>query len=201
MDIQKQLTFITTLIMMLFSLSVLSEPKQMAKVGYYDEAGNIKIVSDVFLDTFADGGDVEELRIHDIDGFIHVRRKGYDSEGVCRAESLQLVNKNGTPIVKGSDPLAGKSVYISSLFATKVVLCADDGCRYLKHVVLPGDPPLRRAACDITETSDEKCACHVDRGYGDEIIRDGLFCKSLWSVIVTDVPVWVEESSVSTIDD
>jgi len=160
------------------SLSFCVSAATLTEVGKYNGRGEISLNYEVLLREFPDDRPVKALKVVNNNGHLMVSRKGYGDDGTCFTEAVQLVDRCGTPLVLGSDPLMGKRVFLSSEIAVLVRACADDGCHALINVGLPGEQMPISATCDISEISDNKCACHVNRGQGIEIVRDGLLCKS-----------------------
>ncbi|HET9054153.1 MAG TPA: hypothetical protein VFM90_08275, partial [Cyclobacteriaceae bacterium] len=148
----------------------LADDADLAAVGYYDASGEIQLVEEEFKTHFPNGQTVDEITIRIIDGFVYVARKGYAVDGECFTEVAPLVDRYGAHLTTGSDPAFCSSVYISEFFPVRLVSCKDDGCHALKGVGPIGGPPLvRKAFCDMTEISDNKCRCHIDRGNGLEL--------------------------------
>lgn len=157
----------------------LADDAGLAAVGYYDASGEIQLVGEEFKTHFSNGQPVGEIAIRVIDGFVYVARKGYSVDGECFTEVAPLVDRYGAHITPGSDPAFCSSVYISGFFPVRLLSCKDDGCHGLKGVGPIGGPPLvRKAFCDMTEISDNKCRCHIDRGNGIELLNSTLMCKT-----------------------
>ncbi|TQV66165.1 hypothetical protein FKG94_27465 [Exilibacterium tricleocarpae] len=177
----------------ILSLSAYAESTQVAQVGAYGADGKIELLSDRFLKEFPNGRPIAEISVVNVGGYLHLSRKGFAGEQGCRVERIQLVDAQRTPLVAGSDPAEGGGAFIISAYPTELIGCKDDGCHALRNV-----PPWPQSAiCDNTEASDGKCACHINRGFGIEIIRDGLFCLDLREIMISNLLYWMKAPWVS----
>lgn len=180
----------------LCSLSAFAE--QIAEVGVYNDDGRIKLHADRFQTHFPDGTPVSELGVRISNGFVHLFRKGYDADQACRAELIELKDKNGFPLMQAAPQPVGTRVFIWSSSLINIAACLDDGCHALKYVVPLGDPPLLRAACDRTDLSENKCRCHINDGSGERLVN-GDFCDSYLDEILRPVTYWVTLANVINI--
>jgi hypothetical protein len=184
-----------TLLLPLAQFAHADEPR--ADVGVFAANGKLTLDASRFLDKFPDGSAVTEVKVDISNGFYYLARKGYRMiAGECRREFVQLLDANSQPLVVGST-VVGQHAWILTGTPVKLVTCADDGCHALKNVVLPGDPPLRSARCDITELSAHHCKCHLDDGSG-VAVTNGDFCRSLTEIDSVIVGQWVKLAFVQT---
>lgn len=161
-------------------------------VGDYDDKGQIQTSEDLLHQVFPDGTRIVEWKVVNRDGFIYLSRKGYSEGNACRTEAVPLVDRYGERITPGSDPRQGQPVFLSTAYPVRRSLCEDDGCRLLGGLVtLEGDTIVRNAHCDITETSQLKCMCHVERGRGIEVVDHSSLCLSNFTLGEIDITYWV----------
>lgn len=191
-------TFFGVLALTLLSLSA-SAGEQFAEVGAYNDAGQVKLFVDRFQTQFPNGIQVSELGLRISNGFVHVLRKGYDAEQACRTELIELTDKDGRAVAQGVRKAAGTPVFIRSISVTNIAACLDDGCHALRNVVLEGDPPLLKAACERSELSGNKCRCHINDGSGERLINGGDFCKTFLDEVLYSVIHWVNLENVVSI--
>lgn len=175
-------TFILLLTMFLITThgsASYADETGLAAVGYYAANGEIQLVKEEFKTHFVDGSPVKDISVRVINDFLYVARKGYTPDGECFTEVASLVDKFGQQLTSGSDPAFCSSVYIADFYPVKLVSCKENGCHALKGVVLAdGSPILSRAFCDMTELSEGKCRCHIDRGQGLELLNSTQMCKT-----------------------
>ena len=158
-----------------------------AEIGKFAGGDTIKLHMDRFQDEFGSGERIVDLRVDEDKGYVVVRRKGYTEDENCRVETARILNASGQPIPAGYVAAPGTPVFLANPVAVTRTACEGDGrCHALKNV----PPGLQTARCDITEVSDNKCACHIDDGTGLRTI-DLDFCYSWFQQVSTVLVDWV----------
>lgn len=176
--------------LLLVALSFQAQSATRAEVGVYGSDGSIKLHVDRFQTHFADGSAVAEVDLRISNGLVHVFRKGYDQSDACRSQMILLTDEEGLAVMPGSQP-SGTRVLLEVTAETISNYCNDDGCHALKNVVLPGEPPLVRAACDQTDLSGNRCRCHIDDGAGERLTQ-GDFCNSRFEISRFPLVYWIK---------
>lgn len=166
-----------------------SAADQRAEIGRFDSQGRLIIATERFHDKFPDGLRVAELKVEISNGFYFLARKGYDADGSCRKQAVQVLTSAGQPLVVGSTS-AGQSAWMFEATPISLVGCQDDGCHALKYVVPIGSPPLQAARCDTTELSDNRCKCHLNDGSGWRV-TNGDFCNSFIETLTSPLTHWL----------
>lgn len=170
---------------------------QMAQIGMYDADGHIKLDKERFQTSFSRGIQVSEVRLDISIGLVHLVRQGYDEENACRTERIEVLYRDGSPVVAGMAAVAGEPVFIFSTSVINIFACLDDKCNALKGVVIPGEPPLLSAACDRSELSGNKCSCHINDGTGERV-TEGDFCNSAIDNMLRPTVYWVKLAYVDS---
>jgi hypothetical protein len=162
---------------------------QRAEIGRGAPNGDVSLHMERFHGTFEDGTKVTEIGVKSVGGYLQLVRKGFVS-GACRQQATPIVDAAGAPVLAGGAP-PGQSLFIRSVYPVALTRCADDGCHATKWIVPIGGEPLAFARCDITEESDNKCACHQGQAGGTNIVPEGRFCRSTLTRIPLDLGDWI----------
>ena len=181
-----------------YSLTSFADDYYKAKVGRYDNNGAIQLEMDVFSTTFPDGGPIDEIGLMELGGFIYIVRKGFDSEGNCRSERVELVAENLVPLTAEANLVEDSPVFIFSGSTSYRQLCRNKGCSGLNNIIIPGQNTESTAMCDISEDSEYKCACHLNVKNSITIIQNDNLCLNEVRPVT---PVVVESWVPACLDD
>lgn len=173
----------------LCSTGLASAADLRGQVARVTDDGGIELLTNRLVDKFPDGTRVAEVYIDDSNGFLRLVRKGFKFNGDCLREVTTLYDANQIAVTVGST-VAGQSLFAVHATPVSFLGCNDDGCRRLKNVVLPGDPPLVSARCDSSELSGNRCKCHLNDGSGT-VVTNGDFCNSWLEVSLLDISHWL----------
>ena len=186
--------FISICLLLGYSFASLADDMYLAEVGKYDSNGKIQLNLDRFETTFPDGGIIDLISVIDVNGFIYIVRKGFDRNGVCRSERVELVNRELMPLTAGSDPLEGTPVFIFSESNSYRRFCQDKGCNILNNLEVTDQITFDSAVCDITEASDFKCACHLQAKGTISIIQNDKLCVSAFKPTTkVEIEDWIRD--------
>lgn len=173
----------------LCSMGFASAADLRAQVARVDSDGGIELMTNRLVDRFADGTPVAEALVDISNGFLRLVRKGYKFNGDCLREVTTLYDANHIAVSVGNT-VPGQKLFVWEASTVNLLACLDDGCRALKNVVFPGEPPLVSARCDRTDLSDNKCKCHLNDGSGT-VVTNGDFCNSWLEERILSLPQWV----------
>jgi hypothetical protein len=173
----------------LCSIGFASATDLRAQVARVADDGGIVLLTNRLVDKFPDGTPVAEAFVDISNGFLRLVRKGYKFNGDCLREVTTLYDANQIAVSVGNT-VAGQSLFAVEATPVNLLGCNDDGCRALKNVVFPGEPPLVSARCDRSELSGNTCKCHLNDGSGT-VVTNGDFCNSWQAVNVLIISQWV----------
>ena len=173
----------------LCSIGIASAAELRAQVARVADDGGIVLLTNRLVDKFPDGTPVAEAFVDDSNGFLRLVRKGFKFNGDCLREVTTLYDANRIPVSVGNT-VAGQPVFTVNATPVSLIGCLDDGCRALKNVVFPGEPPLVSARCETSELSGNKCKCHLNDGSGT-VVTNGDFCNSWLEERLLSVSQWV----------
>jgi hypothetical protein len=173
----------------LCSIGFASAADLRAPVARVANNGNVEVLTNRLVDKFPDGTPVAEAFVDISNGYLRLVRKGFKFNGDCLREVTTLYDVNRIPVLVGSTA-AGQSLWVLHESTVNLLACLDDGCRALKNVVFPGEPPLVSARCDRTDLSGNKCKCHLNDGTGT-VVTNGDFCNSWLEERILSIQEWV----------
>ena len=173
----------------LCSIGFASAADLRASVARVADDGGIVLLTNRLVDKFPDGTPVAEAYVDISNGFLRLVRKGYKFNGDCLREVATLYDANQIAVSVGNT-VAGQSLFAVDATPINLLACTDDGCRALKNVVFPGEPPLVSARCDRSDLSGNMCKCHLNDGSGT-VVTNGDFCNSWLLERFLSISQWV----------
>ncbi len=179
-----------------FVIGTTNAADQRAQIGKFTAEQTIKLALGRFQNEHSDGQPITDIRVSDHEGYSIVRRKRYSQDGNCIVEMTRILDSSGHPIKSGFKAQENTPVFLNHLVPMLITTCMEDNHKCSRSAEIIG----HKGACDRTELSLDKCACHVTDLVGGIRIPGPTdsFCNSVIDQMMSNLDSWIRRRFILT---